>query len=118
MPIIDVNNTQSQMRKGTLDFAVLLIISQGAIYSSDILSELEKSDLIVGEGTLYPLLSRLKSGGLLKYEWQESTGGPPRKYYSLTPAGTQLLVQLTQNWHKLEKSLTKLIKQAKIGDFV
>jgi len=96
------------MRKGTLDFIVLLVISRGPVYASDILAELKKSQLIVVEGTLYPLLSRLRSSGLLQYAWQESRSGPPRKYYSLTDSGREFLDHLSENWKELNLSIKKL----------
>src|SRR4051812_47615619 len=97
---LDIENTKAQMRKGILEFCVLLAISQGEVYPSDILSELKEFNLIVVEGTLYPLLSRLKDSGLLEYKWVESKTGPPRKYYSLTGTGKQTLKQLEKNWQE------------------
>ena len=85
-------NTQTQMRKGILEYCVLLIISRGEIYASDIIAELKQAKLLVVEGTLYPLLTRLKNNGLLAYNWVESTSGPPRKYYVLTEDGKQILL--------------------------
>jgi len=96
-----VENTQTQMRKGILEYCVLLIISRGEIYASDIIAELKQAKLLVVEGTLYPLLTRLKNNGLLAYNWVESTGGPPRKYYVLTPDGQQILKQLDGTWEEL-----------------
>ena len=84
--LIDTENTQAQMRKGILEFCILLVISRGKVYCSDILSELRDADLLVVEGTVYPLLTRLKNSGLLSYDWEESPSGPPRKYYRLTEA--------------------------------
>lgn len=104
-----LDNYQSQMRKGTLEFIVLLVISRGPVYASDILTELTRSQLIVVEGTLYPLLSRLRKFGLLRYEWQESTSGPPRKYYQLTDSGRQTLDQLKTTWTNLNQSINSLI---------
>ncbi len=78
-----VENTQVQMRKGILEFCILEIISRGEVYASDMLDELTAAKMIVVEGTLYPLLTRLKNAGLLDYTWVESTSGPPRKYYKL-----------------------------------
>jgi PadR family transcriptional regulator PadR len=98
------------MRKGTLEFCILLIIGRGEAYASDILKELMTADLLVVEGTLYQLLSRLKSSGLLKYTWEESESGPPRKYYSLTDKGKDALKNLTDNWQSLNKSINQLIK--------
>lgn len=106
----NVENTKAQMRKGSLEFCILLIISKDEVYASDILKELKKSDLIVVEGTLYPLLSRLKSLELLNYTWKESESGPPRKYYTLTEKGRENLEQLKRTWHELTKSINSLIK--------
>ena len=89
------------MRKGILEYCILSIISQDEIYASDILGELKKAKLLVVEGTLYPLLTRLKNNGLLSYTWKESTEGPPRKYYQITPDGTNVLLHLDQTWQDL-----------------
>jgi PadR family transcriptional regulator, regulatory protein PadR len=110
MDQITSENTKAQMRKGILDFLILLVISGGPVYASDILKELKENEMIVVEGTLYPLLSRLKDSGLLQYEWQESPAGPPRKYYSLTTKGTETLEQLSATWKELNKSINSLIK--------
>ena len=99
-------NTQTQMRKGILEYCVLLIISRGEIYASDIIAELKQAKLLVVEGTLYPLLTRLKNNGLLSYNWVESTSGPPRKYYVLTGEGTQFLKQLDTTWQELAYAIT------------
>ncbi|MEJ0001862.1 MAG: PadR family transcriptional regulator [bacterium] len=99
------------MRKGSLEFCILLIISRGEVYASDILKELKAADLIVVEGTLYPLLSRLKSMELLAYTWKESEEGPPRKYYTLTEKGKKNLEQLKQTWSKLKQSINSLRKK-------
>lgn len=107
----DIENTKAQMRKGILEFCILLIISKEEVYPSDILKELKEFDLIVVEGTLYPLLSRLKDGGLLEYRWEESKSGPPRKYYKLTEDGRNTLKQLEKNWQSLSKSIEALIKK-------
>lgn len=96
-----VENTQTQMRKGILEYCILSIISRGEIYTSDIISELTKARLIVVEGTIYPLLTRLKNNGLLIYNWQESTSGPPRKYYTLSPTGHEVLKRLDTTWIEL-----------------
>lgn len=108
---ISVDNTKAQMRKGILEFCILLIISEGKIYANDILKELKTADLIVVEGTIYPLLSRLKNAGLLSYDWSESKNGPPRKYYSLTPLGRTFLSQLTSTWQSLDNSINTLLKK-------
>jgi PadR family transcriptional regulator PadR len=94
-------NTQTQMRKGILDYCILSIISRGEIYASDITAELKKAELLVVEGTLYPLLTRLKNNGLLSYNWQESTSGPPRKYYKITAEGEAVLQKLDTTWKEL-----------------
>ncbi len=96
-----VENTQVQMRKGILEFCILSIISHGEIYASDIIEELRKAKLLVVEGTLYPLLTRLKNNGLLSYQWLESTSGPPRKYYQLTNEGSMVLTELEKTWNEL-----------------
>ena len=96
-----VENTQIQMRKGILEYCILSIISRGEIYASDIINELNKAKLLVVEGTLYPLLTRLKNNGLLEYNWQESNSGPPRKYYVLSPAGMEVLQRLDSTWEEL-----------------
>ncbi|TDS14661.1 PadR family transcriptional regulator [Sphingobacterium paludis] len=94
-------NTQTQMRKGILEYCILSIISRGEIYASDIIAELKKAQLLVVEGTLYPLLTRLKNNGLLSYNWQESTSGPPRKYYEITREGQDVLAKLDITWREL-----------------
>lgn len=94
-------NTQIQMRKGILDYCILSIISRGEIYASDIIAELKKAELLVVEGTLYPLLTRLKNNGLLSYIWKESTSGPPRKYYQITLEGEKVLEKLDTTWKEL-----------------
>lgn len=100
-------NTQIQMRKGIIEYCVLLIISNGEIYASDIIAELKEAKLLVVEGTLYPLLTRLKNNGLLSYNWVESTSGPPRKYYTLTPEGKKVLEQLDSTWMELSYAIEK-----------
>lgn len=108
---VKVENFQSQIRKGTLEFIILLIIAtKGPVYASDILQLLTSAKLLVVEGTLYPILTRLKNNGLLEYSWQESTSGPPRKYYSLTPAGQETLFLLQASWESLSSSINSLIK--------
>jgi len=97
----NLENTQAQMRKGILEFCILSIISRGEAYPSDIINGLKNARLIVVEGTLYPLLTRLKNQGLLDYTWKESTSGPPRKYYKLTPEGEFFLNQLKTTWSEL-----------------
>jgi PadR family transcriptional regulator PadR len=108
---IHVDNTKAQMRKGILEFCILLIISQGKVYTNEILVQLKKADLIVVEGTIYPLLTRLKNAGLLQYDWSESSGGPPRKYYFLTKEGEAFLAQLSDTWKSLDGSINTLMKK-------
>lgn len=96
-----VENVKSQMRKGMLEYCVMLLLDKKSYYSSDIIDELERANLIVVEGTLYPLLSRLKKEALLDYEWQESPSGPPRKYYKLTDAGKAVLATFDESWRQL-----------------
>lgn len=108
---LNVETTRTQMRKGILEFCILLIISEGQTYANDILKELKAADLIVVEGTLYPLLNRLKNANLLSYDWSESKNGPPRKYYSLTAEGRLFLKQLTSTWQSLDTSITQLLKK-------
>lgn len=113
---LNEENTEAQMRKGTLEFTILLVISRGKIYASDIIKQLKALGLIVVEGTLYPLLSRLKRSGLLDYSWEESDAGPPRKYYTLTRSGKQALDHMTGVWEGLSKSINKLVKNYEQND--
>ena len=99
------------MRKGILEYCILSIINQQEVYTSDILDALRQADLLVVEGTLYPLLSRLKNNGLLKYRWQESTDGPPRKYFTLTDEGQQMLASLNEEWKLISKAINKITKK-------
>lgn len=101
---MNLENTQIQMRKGILEFCILHIIARGEVYASDMLGELTQAKMIVVEGTLYPLLTRLKNAGLLEYKWVESKSGPPRKYYKLTETGNSFLVGLTETWGDLVHS--------------
>ena len=89
------------MRKGILEYCILSIISRGEIYASDIIAELKRAKLLVVEGTLYPLLTRLKNNGLLSYVWKESTSGPPRKYFEITKEGMEVLEKLDTTWEEL-----------------
>ncbi|MFN7160764.1 MAG: PadR family transcriptional regulator [Candidatus Gracilibacteria bacterium] len=109
MKEISIEQTKASMRKGMLEYCILLTISQGKIYASDILKKLKEADLLVVEGTLYPLLNRLRTEELLDYSWEESKSGPPRKYYSLTEKGTENLIQLKATWKSLVESITTLM---------
>lgn len=97
----NLENTQAQMRKGVLEFCILNIIADEEAYPSDIIAKMKEAKLMVVEGTLYPLLTRLKNQGLLAYTWKESTSGPPRKYYKLTPLGEQFVRELQNTWQEL-----------------
>lgn len=105
---MNVDNAKSQMRKGMLEYCIMLLLNQEACYASDIIAKLKEANLLVVEGTLYPLLTRLKNDGLLSYQWQESTQGPPRKYYVLTPEGHTVLDQLDTAWSELENTVRNL----------
>lgn len=105
---IKVGNTKAQMRKGVLDYCILsLIAGEGEMYTSDIIAKLKEAKLIVVEGTLYPLLTRLKDGGVLDYRWEESRTGPPRKYYRLTAEGGEFLKELNDTWNDLVKAVNQ-----------
>lgn len=121
MEIIKEANTQpntekakQDMRRGTLEFCTLLIIARGRAYASDIGAALKKADVLVVEGTLYPLLNRLAREEIITHEWQESESGPPRKYYSLTARGHRELNQLRSAWLELRGSIDSLINSARI----
>ena len=103
-----LENTQSQMRKGVLEYCVLSVIARGEIYSSDIIDILTQSKLLVAEGTLYPLLSRLKNSGLVSYKWVESTQGPPRKYFTITDLGLEYLSELDKTWSELIQTVNNI----------
>jgi PadR family transcriptional regulator PadR len=106
----ETNQSEIQMRKGLLVYVVLLLLKDGKVYSSEIIRSLKQAEMIVVEGTLYPLLNRLAKDNLLAYEWQESEQGPPRKYYWLTNDGHALLIDLQATYHKLHKSIQILEK--------
>lgn len=103
-----INNIKSQMRKGLLEYCILGIISREEAYASDILDTLKQANLLVVEGTIYPLLTRMKNEELLTYRWQESTSGPPRKYYALTEQGQELLTQLHDEWKGIQKAVAAI----------
>lgn len=104
-----LENTQIQMRKGILEFCILQIISRGEVYASDMLEELTSAKIMVVEGTLYPLLTRLRKAGLVDYKWVESSSGPPRKYYTITKDGTEFLNNLQVTWKELVNSTSQII---------
>lgn len=105
---MNIENTQAQMRKGILEFCILSILDKKEAYPSEILEQLKQAKLIVVEGTLYPLLTRLKNTELLTYRWEESTAGPPRKYYAITQDGKASLTALQQTWNELNHAVETL----------
>ncbi|MEO8710849.1 MAG: PadR family transcriptional regulator [Parafilimonas sp.] len=105
---MDIQNTQSQMRKGVLEFCILSIIRQGEVYPSDIVDKMKGANLNILEGTLYPLLTRLKNAGYLTYRWVESNSGPPRKYFLMTDQGLQFYGELERTWNELADAVQKL----------
>lgn len=105
-----IENTKVQMRKGILEFCILGIISRGEVYASDILDALKTANMLVVEGTVYPLLTRLKNAGLLTYEWKESNAGPPRKYFTLTDTGRAALDELTETWDELALAVNSAVQ--------
>lgn len=105
---MNVENTQAQMRKGTLEYCILLVIAHQDSYVQDIINKLKASQILVVEGTIYPLLTRLKNAGLLSYRWEESPQGPPRKYYSVTSAGRIFLTELEKSWDDLTTAIDSL----------
>ncbi len=102
---MDLENTKAQMRKGILEYCILSVLLKNSCYASDIIKELKEAKVIVVEGTLYPLLTRQKNGGLLSYRWEESQQGPPRKYYELTTEGREYLADLDKSWDELVESV-------------
>jgi PadR family transcriptional regulator PadR len=110
MEPITLDNIKAQMRKGILEYCILLILSKNDAYSSSIIAELKNAQMIVVEGTLYPLLTRQKNQGLLHYRWEESPQGPPRKYYSLTDKGKAMLAELDGSWQEMVASIEQIRK--------
>ena len=113
MLVMKIENTTAQMRKGILEFCILSLISGRDLYTSEILEALKKGKMLVVEGTVYPLLTRLKNADLLQYRWEESTSGPPRKYYSITPSGKVFLSELQQAWSDLNKAVNAITQNKK-----
>lgn len=111
MTTINVDNAKAQMRKGILEYCILSILSKGDSYAPKIISELKQAEMIVVEGTLYPILTRQKNQGLLSYRWEESPQGPPRKYYSLTPKGREALEALDKSWEELVSQIKTIREQ-------
>ncbi len=112
--IMDIEKTKTQMRKGILEYCILSIIQKtGDAYASDILDQLKRSEMTVVEGTIYPLLTRLKNEEVLEYRWEESSSGPPRKYFSLTEQGEEFLKELEQTWVQLKQAVNKITQEKK-----
>ena len=107
---VNIDNVKAQMRKGILEYCILSILSKGDAYASQILAELKSAEMIVVEGTLYPILTRQKNQGLLSYRWEESTQGPPRKYYTLTLSGIESLLALDKVWGELVNQINVIRK--------
>ena len=107
---MNAENTKAQMRKGILEYCILSLLSRKEAYASELVGTLKEASLLVVEGTIYPLLTRLKNEGLLSYRWEESSGGPPRKYYSITPLGEQFLAELDNTWALLVSSVEQITK--------
>jgi PadR family transcriptional regulator PadR len=108
---MNTDNIQVQLRKGILELCILNIISRGEVYASDMISELTQAKMMVVEGTLYPLLTRLKNSGFLDYKWVESPSGPPRKYYMLTESGRLFLNELDSTWLELVASVSQIMNK-------
>ncbi|MDA9893150.1 PadR family transcriptional regulator [Flavobacteriaceae bacterium] len=106
-----IENTTAQMRKGILEFCILSLIAGKDLYTTEILDTLKKGKMLVVEGTVYPLLTRLKNADLLQYHWKESTSGPPRKYYSITPQGEEFLSELKEVWKELNEAVQIITTQ-------
>jgi PadR family transcriptional regulator PadR len=112
---MNIENTASQMRKGVLEFCILSVIQRGEAYPSDIIEEMKKANLSILEGTLYPLLTRLKNADLLTYRWVESSGGPPRKYFSLTEKGAAFYQELENTWREMADGVERVINNTGEG---
>ena len=103
-----IENAKAQMRKGVLEYCILLVLNEKPLYASNIIRALKDAKMIVVEGTLYPLLTRLKNEKLLTYRWEESTQGPPRKYYELTEEGSKFLSELEISWNDITTAVSKV----------
>ena len=111
---MNTDNIQVQLRKGVLELCILNIISRGEVYTSDMIQELTQAKMMVVEGTLYPLLTRLKNSGFLDYKWVESPSGPPRKYYMLTEPGSRFLTELGNTWLEMASSVSQIMTKTQI----
>lgn len=110
---MNIENTQSQMRKGILEYCILSIIKKGEVYPSDITEKMKNAGLYIFEGTLYPLLTRLKNAEMVTYRWEESSGGPPRKYFSLTEKGLEFYKELKYTWDELSNAVNTITNASK-----
>ncbi len=110
---MNIENTKAQMRKGILEYCILSILQHGDAYTSEIISTLKSAEMIVVEGTIYPLLTRLKNSGLLSYRWEESSSGPPRKYYVLSESGKLFLKELDTTWNNLMVAVNQITNNKK-----
>ncbi|TRZ41087.1 PadR family transcriptional regulator [Robertkochia solimangrovi] len=113
---MNIENTKAQMRKGVLEYCILSILKEEDKYASEILETLKDAKMLVVEGTIYPLLTRLKNAGLLNYRWEESTSGPPRKYYALTEEGKNFLSELNSTWEELRNAVNLVTRQKNTND--
>lgn len=109
---MNIENTKQQMRKGILEFCILSVLKDQDLYASEILEHLKQAKLLVVEGTLYPLLTRLKNAELLQYRWEESSGGPPRKYFTLTEEGKVFLEELKVTWSELQHAINTVTNKS------
>ncbi|MDX9847347.1 MAG: PadR family transcriptional regulator [Tenuifilaceae bacterium] len=109
---MNTENAKAQMRKGVLELCILSILSRGDAYTTDLINKLKEAQMLVVEGTLYPMLTRQKNAGLLSYRWEESPQGPPRKYYNLTPQGREFLQNLEEDWDTLVETVNAIRKNS------
>lgn len=109
---MNIENTASQMRKGVLEFCVLSVIKQGEAYPSDIINRMKAANFQMMEGTLYPLLTRLKNAGMVSYRWEESNSGPPRKYFNLTDSGNEFYKELETTWNEMSAAVEAVKEQS------
>ena len=105
---VNTENVRAQMRKGVLEYCILLLLAKEDAYASSIISKLKESNMIVVEGTLYPLLIRQKNQGLLQYRWEESPQGPPRKYYAITDKGREQLEEMNNAWKEIVTTIENI----------
>ncbi len=108
---MNIENTQSQLKKGVLEYCILSIIKNGEVYPSEIIEKMKAANLVILEGTLYPLLTRLKNADLLSYRWVESNSGPPRKYFSLTDKGKAFYIELQNTWIEINNAVQIITKK-------